>query len=206
MWDVRRPSVANRSVQFRLWPVLALLGLSTTRTYAAQVLDVQVTRDGGRFLIGMHIAIDGAAPEVFLALQDYAAMPRYNHDLRAVRIEATSEPNRVRLFTTAHTCVLLFCKTVQQEEVMTATADASGGVLEADLVREHGAFEGHGRWTVRPCGVQQSPACMDIRIELAPAFWVPPIIGPWLIRRKMYEEARQSSVGLEQMVQAALPR
>jgi hypothetical protein len=206
MWDVHRPPVASRSVQFRLWWVLALVGLSTTQTYAAQVLDVQVTRDSARFLIGMHIVIDGAAPEVFLALQDYAAMPRYNHDLRAVRIEATSEPNRVRLFTTAHTCVLLFCKTVHQEQIMTATADASGGILEADLVPEHGAFEGHGRWTVGPCGAQRSPTCMDLRIELLPVFWVPPVIGPWLIRRKMYEEAQRSSVGLEQMVQDSLKR
>ncbi len=165
-----------------------------------------MTRDGARFLIDMHIAIDGAAPEVFLALQDYAAMPRYNRDLRAVRVAATSEPNRVRLFTTAHTCVLLFCKTVHQEEIMTATAEASGGILDAELIPQHGAFAGRGRWIIRPCGRQRSPACMEIRLELIPAFWVPPVIGPWLVRRKMYEEAQRSSVGLEQMAQDSLPR
>ena len=38
---------------------------------------------------------------------------------------------------------------------------------------------------------------MDIRIELVPAFWVPPVIGPWVIRRKIDEEARRTGTGLE---------
>lgn len=37
-----------------------------------------------RFEIGMHIVIDAPSAKVFKALRDYAAMPRYNPDLRAV--------------------------------------------------------------------------------------------------------------------------
>jgi hypothetical protein len=44
--------------------------------------------------------------------------------------------------------------------------------------------------------------CLDVRIELVPAFWVPPVIGPWVIRRKMEEEARLTSAGLEQMARS----
>jgi hypothetical protein len=42
-------------------------------------------------------------------------------------------------------------------------------------------------------------SCLDARIELVPAFWVPPVIGAWVIRRKMVEEARYTSAGLELM-------
>lgn len=80
---------------------------------------------------------------------------------------------------------------------MTASATADGGVLNAELVS--GDFRsGSGHWLVRPC---QEPrewtSCMDVRIELVPAFWVPPLIGPWVMRRKMDEEARRTSAGLE---------
>jgi hypothetical protein len=39
-----------------------------------------------------------------------------------------------------------------------------------------------------------------------PVFWVPPVIGPWLIRKKMYEEAQRSSLGLERVALAAVPK
>ena len=191
------------SVGFRTWLVLAILDLVTAQAYAAQVLGVQLKREGARFLIGMRIAIDAPPPYVFRALSDYAAMPRYNPDLLAVRVEPTTEPKSVRLFTTVHTCVLFFCRTIHQEQIMTASADASGGILKAELVPQSGAFTGQGRWRVDRCRANRLQSCVDIQIELIPKFWVPPVIGPWLIRRKMYEEAQRSSAGLERVALAA---
>ncbi|MDE2447504.1 MAG: SRPBCC family protein [Gammaproteobacteria bacterium] len=175
-----------------LWTLLCL----TTPAHAAQVAGVQVTRNGTHFLIDMQIAIDAPAQAVFRALQDYAAMARYNPDLRSVRVEPTATPHRVRLFTAVHTCVLIFCKMMHQEQIMTATATADGGALHARLVA--GDFKGgYGLWTVRPCPAARAVSCLSVRIELVPAFWVPPVIGPWVIRRKMDEEARRTSAGLE---------
>lgn len=175
-----------------LWTLLCL----TMPAHAAQVAGVQVTRNGTHFLIHMQIAIDAPAQAVFRALQDYAAMARYNPDLRSVRVEPTATPHRVRLFTAVHTCVLIFCKTMHQEQIMTATATADGGALHARLVA--GDFKGgYGLWTVRPCQAARAVSCLSVRIELVPAFWVPPVIGPWVIRRKMNEEARRTSAGLE---------
>jgi hypothetical protein len=175
-----------------LW-VLLFIALPAA---AAQVSDVQVAREGARFVIEMHIAIDEPPAAVFRALQDYAAMARYNPDLQVVHVEKTASPGRVRLFTTVHTCVLVFCKTMHQEQIMTATPRANGGVLHARLVG--GDFKsGHGLWIVRPCPAARAASCLDVSIELVPAFWVPPVIGPWAIRRTMDEEARRTSAGLE---------
>jgi hypothetical protein len=178
--------------------LLAVLGCAAPQARAAQVLGVNVTRAHGRFVIGMRIIIDAPPPAVFRALQDYPAMLRYNPDLRAVRVQPTGTPDRVRLFTTVHTCVLMFCKTLHQEQLMTATARADGGVLEARLLPRGGAFRaGYGRWTVIPCPAAPARTCLRARIELVPAFWVPPVLGPWVIRRKMLAEARRTSRGLE---------
>lgn len=186
---------------------LAVLGFAAMQAHAAQVLGVNVTRAHGRFLIGMRIIIDAAPPAVFRALQDYPAMMRYNPDLRAVRVRPTGTPGRVRLFTTIHTCVLIFCKTMHQEQMMTATAGADGGVLEARLLPRGGAFRaGYGRWTVGPCPAAPSTTCLRARIELVPAFWVPPVLGSWVIRRKMAAEARRTSRGLQAVARRAQAR
>lgn len=181
----------------RPWPLWALSCL-VVQAHAAQVLGVQVTRSGTQFLIDMHLSVDAAPPEVFRALQDYATMARYNPDLRSVRVEPTTARDRVRLFTAIHTCVLIFCKTMHQEQIMTATASTDGGTLRAELLPYGGDFTGgYGLWIVRPCPTSRAVTCMDVRLELIPAFWVPPVIGPWVIRKKMDEEARRTSAGLE---------
>lgn len=195
--------VWRRCRKSRFWLAIALSWLAMP-AHAAQVLDVRVTRDGGRFLIGMRITIDAPPPAVFRALQDYSAMIRYNPDLRSVRIQSTGVPGRVRLFTAVHTCVLIFCKTMHQEQIMTAVADGNGGILEAKLLPHGGDFKaGSGRWTVGACPAVASITCLDARIELVPAFWVPPVIGPWVIRRKMLEEARRTGAGLELVAQGS---
>lgn len=183
------------------WPLWTLLLLAAS-AQAAQVSGVQVARHGERFLIDMHIAIHAPAQAVFRALQDYAAMVHYNPDLRAVRVERTPAPDRVRLFTTIHTCVLVFCKTMQQEQIMTATAIADGGTLHAELL-PYGDFKaGRGVWIVKPCPTARTVTCLDVRMELVPAFWVPPVLGPWAIGRTMKEEARRTGGGLEQTARA----
>src|SRR5215469_6041807 len=160
--------VRRRCRKSRFWFAL-VLSCFAMQGHAAQVLDVQVTRDGTRFLIGMHITIDAPPPAVFRALQDYSAMMRYNPDLRSVRVQATDIPGRVRLFTAVHTCVLVFCKTMHQEQIMTAVVDANGGVLEAELLPHDGDFKGgSGRWTVGACPTLASLTCLDVRIELVP--------------------------------------
>jgi len=175
-----------------------MLSCFALQTHAAQVSKVQVERDGARFLINMHIVMDAPPPAVFRALQDYATMARYNPDLRSVRVEPTATPDHVRLFTTVHVCVLVFCKMLHQEQIMTATTQADGGTLRAKLVPRGGDFKGgHGLWIVGPCPTVRAASCMDVRIELLPAFWVPPVIGPWVLRRKMAEEARHTGAGLE---------
>lgn len=193
--------IGTRARKMRPWP-LAVLLLFALGAQAAEVSGVHVARDGARFLIDMHIAIDAPAPAVFRALQNYAAMARYNPDLRAVRVERTGTPDRVRLFTTIHTCVLIFCKTMHQEQIMTAVADADGGALYAELLPYGGDFKGgRGLWVVKPCRTVHGETCMDVRIVLVPAFWVPPVLGPWVMGRKMDAEARLTAAGLERTAQ-----
>ncbi len=181
------------------WPVLVLLCLAP-EAHAARVVSVHVRRAGRQILIRMHITVDAPPRAVFQALQDYAALPRYEPVIRALQVVPTAQPNRVRLYATIHACVLFFCKTMRQEQIMTATARADGGVVRSRLVPRGSDFRrGHGRWTVEPCPRGGAPACLSVRLAMVPSFWVPPLIGPWIIRRKVYEEARRASVGLERI-------
>jgi hypothetical protein len=177
----------------------ALFALTPSPSFAsatARILDVQVRRQGPRFSIKLQMTFRESPRAVFAALQDYHAMPRYNHDLRAVRVEPTSVPGTVMLFTAVHACVLVFCRTLHQTQLMTGAADTHGGTLRALLLPGGSFRSGHARWIVRPCTPRHALTCLDLHIELEPAFWVPPLIGPWALLRTMIEEARRSGMGL----------
>ena len=186
----------------RAWPLWLLLWLPIQAS-AAQVLGVHVARHGSHFLIRMQFVIDALPPAVFRALRDYTALPRYTPDLLAVLVDPTAQPDQVRLRLTIRACVLMFCKLMHPEQIITATARADGGVLAAERVPDSADFKrASGRWTVAACRTDRARTCMNVRIELEPAFWVPPLIGPWLIRRKLAEEGQRSSSGLEQLARA----
>jgi hypothetical protein len=164
-----------------------------------------VTRHDARFAITMRIALREPPWAVFAALQDYTALPHYNPDIRRVRIEPAGRPGRLRVATTVRACVLFLCKTLRQTAVMTATAAVDGGVIRAVVVPGQGDFRsGQARWRVSHCPTGRDPACLHVRMTLRPAFWVPPLIGAWLLRRKLTEEARRSFGGIERLAASLL--
>ena len=42
---------------------------------------------------------------------------------------------------------------------------------------------------------------MRFSSEIEPSFWVPPLIGPWLIRHALYAEALRSVINLERLAE-----
>ena len=187
--------------------IAVLLTVSGTPAFAhagARLTGVQVVRRGSRFSIAMRMTLPESPRAVFAALQDYRAMPRFNPDLRQVRVERTAHADQVRLFTAVHACVLWFCRTLRQRQLVTAAADAHGGTLRSRFLPGGSFRSGHAHWTVRPCVQVPTRTCLEVHIALTPAFWVPPVIGPWIVRIKLEQEARRSAIGLAQ-VAARLP-
>jgi hypothetical protein len=179
--------------------LLPLLCLAST-SQAAQVLSVHVSHHHSQFVVRIHVRIDASPPAVFHALQDYRAVSRYNPNLRLDRIQRSSNPDRVRLYTTLHACVLFFCKTLRQEQLIEVHRTAHGGVLQATLIRPLNDFKSAvGHWIVGPCTAHPSTTCMRIRFAFVPRFWIPPLIGPWIIREHARAATRRTSIGLQKL-------
>ncbi len=181
------------------WVLLALLCLASAAR-AAQVLSVHVTHHHAEFVVRMRVRIDASAPAVFRALQDYRAVSRYNPNLHLDRIRRSSNPDHVRLYTTLHACVLFFCKTLRQEQLVEVHGTAHGGVMRATLIRPLNDFKyAVGRWLVGPCPAHPATTCMRVRFAFVPRFWIPPLIGPWIIREHAFAATRRASAGLQKL-------
>src|SRR3546814_6184254 len=50
---------------------------------------------------------------------------------------------------------------------------------------------GKAHWQLERCDAQ---TCLNFSAELEPDFWVPPLLGPWLIKRTMRREIGRAHV------------
>ena len=70
-----------------------------------------------------------------------------------------------------------------------------GGLIEALTVPALSDFRrGIYRWRLQS---ENGATRMQFTALLEPDFWVPPVIGPWLIKRKLLDEVRVTTAAIE---------
>ena len=173
-----------------LWIPLWLLAGSTQ---AGEVLHSHVDHDDGHYLLDMEMRIDAPLPRVREVLTDYAHITAINPTVVESTVLISAPPNyRVRVITEG--CVLFFCKRMTQFQQVTELAS---GYIVIVLDTTEGDFT-YGRllWHIQADGDQTR---ISFSGDLVPDFWVPPLIGPWLLSGVLEEETHKTVEGLERL-------
>lgn len=166
---------------------------------AAEIEHIDVQREGDRYGIHMQVRLDAPAQRAFEVFQRYENLPHINPSVTTVqRLDTAQHGDDV--YTEVDLCVGFICRQIYEVQNMTWQIDAERHSLRAvvDPARSNLAY-GNGSWTFVDCGDQQS--CLDFRAEVEPDFWIPPVIGPWVIQRSMRREAIITSEGIERLAQ-----
>ncbi len=167
---------------------------------AAEVRSLEVSRDGARYRVEMQVELHAAAAAAYAAFTVPANLPRINPAVRQVRVVRPRVDDQAQLYTEVRVCALLYCKTLHQLQDLRYAPRPDGGDLHADVLPGSSDFSyGRADWQFRPAG---AAARLHFSAELEPAFWVPPLIGPWLVERSLREEAQRSSAGIERLALA----
>ncbi|MGH8119395.1 MAG: SRPBCC family protein [Gammaproteobacteria bacterium] len=105
------------------------------------------------------------------------------------RPDAPEQQRRVVL----HICILFFCRNMK---VVESLLENGSDELVATIVPAVSDFKtGRTVWRITPAGTALSRIQMDSTFQ--PGFWVPPVIGPLLIRKKMEHEMSVMIMRLE---------
>jgi hypothetical protein len=170
-------------------------------TEAAQIQSIAVEHSDGRYRVRMHVLLDVTAARAYAAFADPHNLVAINPDVQDAHLLADGS-----LYTQVRTCAGPFCKTLRQQQQMRYSARGDGGHIWAQVVPEHSDLRsGTAQWEFSALGEH---AQLDFEAELEPAFWIPPLIGPWLLENSMRAEAQRTSLGIEQVArqQAASAR
>ncbi len=171
-----------------------MLLLLATGVSAAQLRSLQVAEHDGVYRVTAAARLDASPQAVFAVLTDYAHLKRLNPSILSVRVLDSQPSGAGHVVTRIHLCVWAFCKTLQQEQVMSVPRP---WVLHTRIVPAGSEFRsGEADWRLVDC---DGATCLDIDASIQPDFWVPPLIGPWVIRRGLRDEAVQTITNLERL-------
>ncbi|MEC9406036.1 MAG: SRPBCC family protein [Pseudomonadota bacterium] len=133
----------------------------------------------------------------YAVLTRFENLPAINPAVQRVTVRSQPSAQQAVLETDVRVCVLWFCKTLEQVQDMQLSPSANGGTLRARVRPEESNLRhGEADWSIWPCDER---TCLSFNAELEPDFWVPPVIGPWVISRKLTQEALQTSEGIERL-------
>jgi len=161
---------------------------------AAQIDAITVTNRDDVYMIVFDAVIDAPAPQVYKVIGDFPRIGRINPDIIAVSVAAAPTGRGERVRSTIESCVLFLCRQiVQVEDVVTLDANT----IIADIVPGAGDFKsGSTLWRLTSEGPRTRLRYEATRIA---DFWIPPLIGPWAVKRTMREQLEFSIMAIERL-------
>lgn len=169
-----------------------LLGLWAAAASAVTIIETSVTHDAGRYTVRFDVLIDAGIERVRPLVADYDRLTRLSPIVVESRVLATRADGGQRIQVTLNGCVLIFCQTIKKvQEVRTAidgavTARTDPGESDFTFAEE--------RWRVLP---QAQRTHIHYEAEFVPGFFVPPLIGPWIVKSKIRTELETTAARLE---------
>lgn len=174
--------------------VLLCLLLAPGPAGAGEILASSVRHEAGVYRLSVTASIDAPLATVYRSITDYDNLAAINPSIVASRAFATDDPRTHRVRSVIEVCILVFCKQVVQ---MQRVVQVNSRTIEAVMLPEGSDFRaGFARWEFGGDGVTTE---LHFSEELEPDFWVPPVIGPWLIERKLIREVTETVRYIEQL-------
>ncbi len=148
--------------------------------HGATIRNVTIDHDGTRYRLTSSTYLAAPREAVFRVLTDYEQFERISSVFEESRYLPPDEDGRTLVYTRLEGCVLFFCKSVERVEWLETQAPALIRTT-ADPARSDVRYA-RSEWRLE----QEHPGTRVLySIELEPDFWVPPVIGPWIIKRRM---------------------
>ncbi|MDD3517028.1 MAG: SRPBCC family protein [Chromatiales bacterium] len=161
--------------------------------------DIDVDHDGVRtFSVRVEAEIQTGKIALDAVMHDYGQLHRMFPLVPSSRVLARPDAHSARVRANLKGCVLFVCRELRHVVDVRRLPNGDG---EARSVPSLSDFEsGELHWRTEALSEHRTRLHMDGRIR--PRFWLPPIIGPALVRHKLAVEIGRTVQRLEQAAQA----
>ena len=159
-------------------------GIAAGPAAGADVRKLSVDHEQAAYLVDFEAVVAVPPDRVFALLTDFDRLDRLNPGVKvAQRLSSGSGTTRVR--TVIEGCVLFFCRRMERVEAVRTRGQR---VIWARIVPSASDFRsGESRWGL---AAVTGGTRIRLRLRVVPDFWVPPLIGPWILKRDLADNLR----------------
>jgi hypothetical protein len=171
---------------------LLALGLWAPVAVAGTIELLETTHANGRYTVSFEVVLDAVRDRVWPIMTDYERLPRVSKIITESRILKQTDANHHRVGVTLEACVLIFCKTIKR------VVDIEARPQTEITVTDDPAFSNFSyaveRWRVAAEGPRTR---LNYTAEVVPDFFIPPLIGPPVVKYFLRREIRLTALEVE---------
>lgn len=179
--------------------ILSLLAvlLGAASLHAAQIEALAVNQQSGKYEIALIFSVDAPVDRVRRMLTDYAHLPKLNPSILKSEVLPAPRTAVTRVRSLMRGCLLFLCKDIACTQDM---RQRNSGDLEAVIVpRLSDMKSGHANWRIEP---RDDSTRVNLTALMEPDFWVPPLIGPFLIKNWLHGQLIETAENLKRLAGA----
>ncbi len=179
----------------RLFILLVLLPFNLLQ--AAELQKLTVDHVEGHYRLYLHALLQAPLAEVEKIITDYNNLKRINPYLIQSQAEPMDEDQHTLVHLITESCVLFICYELLHDQRFDPMTD---GVLTAVITEGKSDFKsGNFRWTLEAQGDLTS---IIMETDVEPDFIVPPMVGPYMLEKKLREIALATVENIERYARA----
>lgn len=165
---------------------------------AADLERIDVQHEDGRYRMSSETWFDAPLIGVFDVLTDYQRFDRISSVYSQAHYVAPDADGTPRVFTELKGCVLFFCQTMRRTERLENSGLAE---IRATAIASLSDF----RYSVASWQLSEARGGTRVvySVEMEPDFWVPPLIGPYVMKRKLHKGGVDAIERIERLAQAS---
>ena len=172
----------------------ALLAAVCTNVAAAEFHTLEASRDGDMYRLSVDVYLDAPPNQVYRVLTDYNHLGRISGMVRQSRVLERLDAHTVLVYVESRVCVWFFCHTLRETQKVVESPPDS--VTAEVIPAQSNVRFATSSWHLRPDG---KGTRMRWQLSIEPEFWIPPLIGPALVKSELRTESAYTARGVEKL-------
>lgn len=158
--------------------------LCSTSLQAAELRDVVVDRKDGLYSLESEVWFDTDVESLYAVFLNYDLAEKFSGFVVESRNLEPAENGRRRFYIRNHGCVWFVCRSFERSgDVEHEPYTFIRSTADADVSDFHSSEES---WEFMPDG---DGTIVTYRFQFEPKFWLPPIIGPYVLQQKLKRDS-----------------
>ena len=180
--------------------LLTLLFLVPAAAQAAELRSVSVDYDDGHYTMASVVWFDATVEQVYDVFRSWDLSTQFSSTIVEARDIAPDETGKPGFYIRHEGCVLFFCRSFERRGHVELEP---GTVLRAYADPQTSDFHlSNETWTF---AAEDGGTVVNYELLMKPKFWVPPGIGPFLIKRKLRKGGGDAVDRIESIAQGLTP-